>query len=98
MENGAWIKVKGVDFGDQGAAKFTASVAALGEGSTLTVRIDSEVGTAIGALKVNPTDGLDHWQTQSCKLTGPQGVHDVYFKFFGAGAPVMNIDWWKFEK
>ncbi len=98
IENGAWIKVKGVDFGEKGPAKFTASLAAIGEGSTLTVRIDSETGTTIGSLKVNPTGGLDQWQTQSCKLTGPKGVHDVYFKFFGNGSPVMNFDWWKFEQ
>ena len=98
LENGAWIKMKGVDFGDKGAAKFTASVAAAMEGSSLVVRPDSELGTRIGMLKVNSTGGLDKWETQSCSVIGAKGVHDMYFKFFSAAAPVMNVDWWKFEQ
>ena len=96
-ENGAYIKIKGVDFGDQGATNFLASVAAAAEGSTITLRLDSETGTPIGTLKVKSTGGLDKWETQSCKITGARGVHDLYLKFFGNGTPVMNVDWWKFE-
>jgi len=96
-DNGAYIKIKGVDFGDQGAAKFLASVAAVADGTTTTLRLDSEVGTAIGTLKVKSTGGLDKWEAQSCNIRGARGVHDLYLTFFGSGAPLMNIDWWKFE-
>jgi len=96
-ENGAYIKIKGVDFGDQGAAKFLASVAAVADGTTITLRLDSEAGNAIGTLKVKPTGALDQWETQSCNIKGARGVHDLYLTFFGSGAPLMNIDWWKFE-
>lgn len=95
--NGAYIKIKGVDFGDKGAANFLARVAAMAEGTTITLRLDSETGPQIGALKVKATGGLDKWETQSCKITGARGVHDLYLKFFGDGAPVLNLDWWKFE-
>jgi beta-xylosidase len=97
-DNGAWIKLKGVDFGDKGAAKFTANLAAATDGASLTMRLDSEVGTAVGTLKVKSTGGLDKYETQSCKVTGAKGVHDLYLKFFGTGTPVMNVDWWKFEQ
>lgn len=97
-KNGAYIKVQGVDFGDQGAAKFLASVAADTDGNTLTLRLDSEVGTAIGTLKVKSTGGLDKWETQSCNIRGTRGVHDLYLTFFGNSAPLMNVDWWKFNK
>lgn len=97
-DNGAWIKIKGVDFGDTGAAKFSASLAAPNPGSTIVLRLDSEVGLTAGTLKVNPTGGLDQWATQSCNLTGAKGVHDLYLKFFGTGAPLMNIDWWKCDQ
>ena len=97
LENGAYIKIKGVDFGDQGATNFLASVAAEAGGGTLTLRIDSEVGFAIGTLKVKPTGGLDKWEAQNCKITGARGVHDLYLTFFGSGTPLMNVDWWKFE-
>ena len=64
---------------------------------TITLRIDSETGDPIGTLKVKPTGALDKWETQSCKITGARGVHDLYLKFFGNGTPLMNVDWWKFE-
>jgi arabinoxylan arabinofuranohydrolase len=54
-ENGAYIKIKGVDFGDKGATNFLASVAAATDGTTITLRLDSETGTAIGTLKVKST-------------------------------------------
>ena len=96
-ENGAYIKIKGVDFGTKGATNFLASVAAVANGTTITLRLDSEVGTAIGTLKVKSTGALDKWETQSCNLRSARGVHDLYLKFFGNGAPLMNVDWWKFE-
>jgi hypothetical protein len=96
-ENGAYIKIKGVDFGNKGATNFLASVATVTDGTTITLRLDSETGTAIGTLKVKPTGALDKWETRSCNIRGARGVHDLYLKFFGNGTPVMNVDWWKFE-
>jgi len=96
-ENGAYIKIKGVDFGAKGATNFIASVAAVTGGGTITLRLDSETGTAVGTVKVPATGDLTKWETQSCKITGAKGVHDLYLKFFGGEAPVMNVDWWKFE-
>jgi arabinoxylan arabinofuranohydrolase len=98
VENGAWIKVKGVDFGDKGASKFTASLATTDKDANLMIRIDSESGIDIGTIKANPTGGPDQWQTQSCNINSAKGVHDVYFKFFGPGSPVMNMDWWEFQQ
>jgi hypothetical protein len=43
-DNGADLKIKGVDFGDTGAAKFSASLATIAQGNTIMLRIDSEVG------------------------------------------------------
>jgi arabinoxylan arabinofuranohydrolase len=96
-ENGAYIKIKGVDFGDKGVTNFLASVAAEAAGVSVTCRLDSEVGIPIGTLKVKSTGALDKWDTQNCRITGVKGVHDLYLTFFGTGAPPMNMDWWKFE-
>jgi hypothetical protein len=95
--NGAYIKIKGVDFGNKGTTNFLASVAAAAEGSTITLRLDTETGKAIGTLKVKSTGALDKWETQSCKISGARGVHDLYIKFFGNNTPVVNLDWWQFE-
>ncbi len=96
-DNGAYIKVKGVDFGDQGPTNFLASVATLSDGATIVLRLDSETGNSIGTFKIKATGAPENWETQSCKITGARGVHDLYLKFFGNGTPLMNVDWWKFE-
>ncbi len=95
--NGAYIKLKNVDFGERGATNFIASLSTTNRGSTLTVRLDSETGKAVGTITVAPAGAMDHWQTQSCKISGARGVHDLYLVFFGNGTPVMNMEWWKFE-
>jgi len=97
IENGAYIKIKGVDFGNKGATNFIASVAAAADGATITMRLDSETGNAIGTLKVKSTGALDKWETQSCRITGARGVHDLYLKFFGGNGRLFNLDHWKFE-
>ena len=96
-ENGAYIKVKGVDFGSKGAADFLARVATVTDGTTITLRLDSETGNAIGTLKVKSTGAFDKWETQSCAIKGARGVHDLYLKFFGNNWPLVNLDNWKFE-
>jgi beta-xylosidase len=95
--NGAYIKVKGVDFGKKRAAKFLASVASTSAGNRIELRLDSETGPLIATLKVKSTGALDKWKTQSRSVSGAKGVHDLYFKFTGGGEPLLNFDWWKFE-
>ena len=96
-ENGAYIKIKGVDFGNRGPSNFLASVATVTDSTTITLRLDSETGNAIGTIKVKPTGAMDKWETQSCTIRGARGVHDLYLKFFGSSMPLMNVNWWKFE-
>ncbi|MGA2542569.1 MAG: glycoside hydrolase family 43 protein [Verrucomicrobiota bacterium] len=95
--NGAYIKIKGVDFGGKGAAKFLASVAGTTDDGAIELRLGSLSGEVIGTLNVKSTGALDKWETQSCSVSGAKGVHDLYLKFTGGGGPLMNFDWWKFE-
>jgi arabinoxylan arabinofuranohydrolase len=98
INNGAYIKVCSVDFGGKGASKFLASVASVTDGGAIELRLDGLSGELIGTLKVKPTGALDKWKTQSCRVRGAKGVHDLYFKFTGNSSPLMNFDWWKFNK
>jgi arabinoxylan arabinofuranohydrolase len=98
IRNGAYIRVCAVDFGDKGASKFLASVASVTKGGAIELRLDGETGPLIGTLKVKPTGALNKWKTQSCRVKGAKGVHDLYFKFTGDSSPLMNFDWWKFNK
>jgi hypothetical protein len=98
ISNGDYIKVRAVDFGAKGASKFLASVASATKGGAIELRLDSETGPLIGTLQVKPTGGLDKWKTQSCRVKGAQGVHDLYLKFTGGDGLLLNFDWWRFEK
>jgi arabinoxylan arabinofuranohydrolase len=95
--NGAYIKLKGVDFGKLGAKKFLAIVASATKDNAIELRLDSETGPLTGTLKVKPTGALDKWEAQSCSVSGAKGVHDLYLKFTGDGSPLLNFDRWKFE-
>ena len=95
--NGAYIKIKGVDFRKKGAKNFLASVAGPTKGNAIELRLDSETGPIIGTLKVKSTGALDKWKTQSCSVKMAKGVHDLYLKFTGSDGPLLNFDWWKFE-
>jgi hypothetical protein len=97
LHDGSFIKVCQVDFGGQGAGKFTASVAGATDGGAIELRLDGETGPVIGTLKVKSTGGADKWETQSCEVSGAKGVHDLMLKFTGGHAPLFNFDWWKFE-
>ncbi len=98
IHNGACIRVCSVDFGAKGASKFLASMASIIKNSSIELRLDSETGPLIGTLKAKPTGAVDKWKTQSCRVRGAKGVHDLYFKFTGDGPSLMNFDWWKFNK
>jgi arabinoxylan arabinofuranohydrolase len=95
--NGAYIKIKGVDFGQKGAKKFLARVASATKGNKIELRLDSETGPFVGTFKVKSTEALDQWQMQSCPVKKAKGVHDLYLKFTGGDGPLMNLDYWKFE-
>jgi beta-xylosidase len=96
--NGAYLKLKGVDFGRKGAGKFVASVASVTKGSGIELRLDTDTGPVIGTLTVKATGGLGKWKAESCRVRGAEGVHDLYLKFTGGGGPLLNFDWWKFER
>lgn len=93
----AYIKVKGVDFGQAGAVKFTARLACATGGGQIVLRLDSPSGRRIGSLPVKSSGSLEKWQTQSGLVRGAKGVHDLYFKFTGVSRP-LHFDWWQFEQ
>lgn len=97
ISNGDYIKVCQVDFGGKGATKFMASVASATDAGTVELRLDKADGPLLGTLKVNSTGGLDRWETQTCAVSGVQGIHDLILKFTGSDEQMFNFDWWKFE-
>ena len=95
IDNGEFIKVAGVDFGE-GATSLDVRVASAGSGGGIEVRLDSQTGTLVGTCAVTGTGAAQTWTTKTCPISGASGVHDFYFVFTGDVAGLFNFNWWKF--
>ena len=97
LDSGDYIKVKGVDFGVEGAGTFTASVASISNGGSIELRLDSRNGTLIGTLPVSYTGGENNWKTETTNISGATGVHDLYLVFRGGSdGNLFKTDYWQF--
>ena len=96
IQNGSFIKVKGVDFG-LGATSLDVRVASAGSGGNIEVRLDSQTGTLVGTCAVSGTGGAQTWATKSCAISGASGVHDLFFVFTGGSGSLFNFNWWMFH-
>jgi len=96
IDNGDYIKVRSVDFGE-GATSFEANVASGSAGGRIEVRLDSLSGTLLGTCNVANTGDWQKWITQTCEVENAKGMHDIYFVFTGTNGDLFNFDWWKFR-
>lgn len=97
IESGDYIKVKGVDFGTDGAVSFEARVASGSNGGKIELRLGSSSGTLIGTCDVGSTGGAQTWTTKTCTVTNAKGKNDLYLKFTGSGTSLFNFNWWRFK-
>ncbi len=96
IQNGDWMKLRGVNFGD-GVRSFKASVA--GEkGGKIEVRVGSPEGLVLGTCNVSATGGPQEWKEVSCDMRRITGAIDVCLKFVGDEGDLFSIDWWQFTK
>ena len=101
INNGDYILVREVDFGDAGGTPttFTASAASALQGGRIEVRLDSPEARPIATLSIHGTGGWEQWQTVSTGVSAVSGKHDVYLTFAGnKGARLFNLDWWQFGR
>ena len=99
ITNGSYIKVNGVDFGDNLAASFSASVASNSAGGLVQLHLDRIDGPIVASLRVANTGGWESWQTKTAPVSNVVGTHDLYFLFKGKGdEPLFNFDHWMFNK
>ncbi|MBM7495035.1 hypothetical protein JOD64_006257 [Micromonospora luteifusca] len=96
IENGDYLKVKGVAFG-AGATSFTARVASATSGGRIEVRLDSASGPVVGTCTVGGTGGWQTWTTTTCAVSAATGTHDLYLRFAGGSGTLLNINWWQFN-
>lgn len=95
IENGDYIKVKGLAFG-AGASSFTTRVASNTSGGRVELHLDSPTGPTVGTCTVQGTGGWQTWSTVSCPVTGATGTHDLYLRFAGGSGFLFNMNWWQF--
>jgi arabinoxylan arabinofuranohydrolase len=94
IENGDYIKVKGVAFGS-GASSFTTRVASATAGGRVELRLGSPTGTLAGTCTVPGTGGWQSWSTVSCPVSGLTGTQDLYLRFTGGSGYLFNVNWWQ---
>jgi hypothetical protein len=96
INNGDYIKVKGVDFGNAGAKAFTARVASATSGGKIELRLGSATGTLVGTCNVPGTGGWQTWSSVNCTVSGATGTKDLFFRFTGGSGELFRFNYWQF--
>ena len=95
INNGEYIRLRGVDFGTKGARQYQISAAA--EGScVVTLRLDSVDGPVIGTVNISRTGSLEKYRQFTTKVKNANGVHDLYICFTRSNGDV-RLDYWSFK-
>ena len=96
IDNGEYIRLRGVDFGDKAAKSFAITAAATGS-LKITLRLKSVDGPVIGTVDIKPTGSLEKYRTFTAKVSKAVGQHDLYLCFDNVQGDV-RLDWWQFKK
>lgn len=95
LNDGEYIRVRGVDFGAKGAREFALMAAANGT-ATVTLRLDAQDGPVVGVVTVKDTGSTDNFQSFTTAVEGATGVHDLYLCFDKTMGDIC-LDWWQFS-
>ena len=95
LNDGEYIRLRGVDFGVKGAKSFAIIAAATGK-ATVTLRLDSQDGPAVGTAVIGSTGSVEKYKSFSAKVNGATGVHDLYICFSNTQGDV-RLDCWQFK-
>lgn len=100
QQDGAFIKVRDVDFRETGANKFIARIGTTHNAPvSMEVRLDKKDGLLLGTIKVPRTGGNNRWQIIETDIPHTIDVHDLYFVVKGSPATdLMYFDYWKFAE
>ena len=95
INDGEYIKLRGVDFGSKGAKQFSITAASMGS-ATLNLRLDSNKGPIVGTVTISKTGSVEKYKSFTGKVKDATGVHDLYICFDKASGDV-RLDWWQFK-
>ena len=94
INDGEYIRLRGVDFGEKEARRFQVTAAAAGA-CTLVVRLDSRTGPVIGTVRISDTGSVENYDVFGTAVQSVTGVHDL-FLCFGQVSGDVHLDWWMF--
>ena len=96
IHTGDWVAVYGVDFGENGATKFTASVKAEKEAvGAIQIRLDAPDGEVVGLLEFGTeADGKNYYEVTAELEKSVTGVHNLVLVFVGEE---YTVDYWQFQ-
>ncbi|KAF9054291.1 glycosyl hydrolase [Panaeolus papilionaceus] len=97
IENGDYIKVRGVAFGS-GARTFQARVSSATSGGKIELRLGNVNGNLVGTCNVSGTGSWTSWTTVSCSVSGATGTQDLFLKFTGGSGSLFNFNYWQFSQ
>lgn len=97
LADGAYTKVRAVDFGEKAPSRFSARLSTTHNAEiTMEVRLDGLDGQVLAKIKVPRTGGSDRWRIMEEQIPQVTGVHDLYFIFKGkAPKDLAYFDYWK---
>ena len=95
LNDGEYIRLRGVDFGSKGAKQFALTAASTGS-AVVTLRLNSQDGPIIGTLNLKSTGSIEKYRAFTTKVKGTTGVHDLYI-CFDKTAGDTRLDWWQFK-
>jgi beta-xylosidase len=95
LNDGEYIRLRGVDFGEKGAKQFAITAAATGT-ATVTLRLNSQDGPAIGTAVIKSTGSVEKYKPFTAKVKNATGVHDLYICFDKTQGDI-HLDWWTFK-
>lgn len=97
INNGDYIKVKGVVFGS-GVKFFIVWVLFVILGGKIEVCLDSIGGMFVGICNVFGIGGWQIWINVNCVVGGVIGIRDFFFCFIGVGGELFWFNWWQFSQ
>ena len=95
LNDGEYIKLRGVDFGKKGAKSFAITAASTGS-ATITLRLDSQDGPVIGTATISNTGSTDNYKVFKTDVKNAHEVHDLYICFDKTNGDT-HLDWWTFK-
>ncbi len=95
LNDGEYIKLRGVDFGKKGAKSFAITAASTGS-ATIILHLDSKDGPVVGTATISNTGSADNYKVFKADVKNAKDVHDLYICFDKTSGDT-HLDWWTFK-